>query len=149
MSDTALLRIGILAAGLLLIAAIFLFGRPKKKRQGVAWRRTSDQRRRREAGAWANGLLADGRVEGQAGTGRQAELGLEVPPRPARWASAHPGFRQDRLAVRGRQGRAQLRGEDIVVAAEKTGLVFGHMNVFHRLVKATPSAARSSRWPAS
>ena len=34
MSDTALLRIGILAAGLLLIAAIFLFGRPKKKPQG-------------------------------------------------------------------------------------------------------------------
>ncbi|MCC8446478.1 cell division protein ZipA, partial [Xanthomonas translucens pv. translucens] len=28
MSDMALLRIGILAAGLLLIAAIFLFGRP-------------------------------------------------------------------------------------------------------------------------
>ncbi len=38
MSDTALLRIGILAAGLLLIAAIFLFGRPKKKPQGVAWK---------------------------------------------------------------------------------------------------------------
>ena len=34
MSDMALLRIGILAAGLLLIAAIFLFGRPKKKMQG-------------------------------------------------------------------------------------------------------------------
>lgn len=36
MSDTALLRIGILAAGLLLIAAIFLFGRPKKKPQGLS-----------------------------------------------------------------------------------------------------------------
>ena len=34
MSDTALLRIGILTAGLLLIAAILLFGRPKKKTQG-------------------------------------------------------------------------------------------------------------------
>ncbi|HAP27896.1 MAG TPA: cell division protein ZipA, partial [Achromobacter sp.] len=34
MTDTALLRIGILAAGLLLVAAIFLFGRPKKKPQG-------------------------------------------------------------------------------------------------------------------
>lgn len=31
-----------------------------------------------------------------------------------------------------------LRGEDVVVAAEKTGLVFGHMNVFHRLVEGHP-----------
>ena len=35
MTDTALLRIGILAAGLLLVAAIFLFGRPKKKPQSL------------------------------------------------------------------------------------------------------------------
>ncbi len=31
-----------------------------------------------------------------------------------------------------------LRGEDIVVAAEKTGMVFGHMNVFHRLLEGHP-----------
>ena len=31
-----------------------------------------------------------------------------------------------------------LRGPDIVVAAEKTGLTYGHMNVFHRLVDNHP-----------
>lgn len=41
------------------------------------------------------------------------------------------------LFVAARAGE-QLRGEDIVVAAEKTGLVFGHMNVFHRLVEGHP-----------
>ena len=34
MSDMAMIRIGILIAGLLLVAAIFLFGRPKKSAQG-------------------------------------------------------------------------------------------------------------------
>ncbi|MCM5550071.1 cell division protein ZipA, partial [Xanthomonas hortorum pv. pelargonii] len=34
MSDMAMIRIGILIAGLLLVAAIFLFGRPKKSPQG-------------------------------------------------------------------------------------------------------------------
>ena len=29
---------------------------------------------------------------------------------------------------------AMLHGPDIVVAAEKTGLAYGHMGVFHRLV---------------
>ena len=32
----------------------------------------------------------------------------------------------------------QLRGQDIVVAAEKAGLSFGHMDVFHRLVDGKP-----------
>jgi cell division protein ZipA len=31
-----------------------------------------------------------------------------------------------------------LRGPDIVVAAEKAGLTYGHMNVFHRLVESHP-----------
>jgi cell division protein ZipA len=33
---------------------------------------------------------------------------------------------------------AKLRGQDIVVAAEKAGLTFGHMDVFHRLVDGRP-----------
>ena len=32
----------------------------------------------------------------------------------------------------------KLKGPDIVVAAEKAGLVYGHMNVFHRLVEGHP-----------
>ena len=41
------------------------------------------------------------------------------------------------LYVAARAGHT-LRGEDIVVAAEKAGLSFGHMDVFHRLVDGKP-----------
>ena len=142
MSDMALLRIGIFVAGLLLIAAIFLFGRPKKKVQG----------RRVEGGDSAAGqrrepLLGDQPEAGaEAGfTGEegatQAELGL---PDVDAGAASDLGKRATQdfdkivsLFVAARAGE-KLRGEDIVVAAEKTGLVFGHMNVFHRLVEGHP-----------
>lgn len=140
MSDMALLRIGILAAGLLLIAAIFLFGRPKKKVQG----------RRVEGADGANGqrrepsLGEDGDVA-RPGAGAdgvtQPELGLpDVDGGPASDLGKRTTQDFDKIVslfVAARAGE-QLRGEDIVVAAEKTGLVFGHMNVFHRLVEGHP-----------
>ncbi|HFF2826964.1 TPA: cell division protein ZipA [Stenotrophomonas maltophilia] len=144
MSDTALLRIGILAAGLLLIAAIFLFGRPKKKPQGrrvETAEPTSGERREPVLGD--DGVtVADGRVEpGLGPEGEQAELGLADTDAGA---ASELGKRATQdfdkivsLFVAARAGE-QLRGEDIVVAAEKTGLVFGHMNVFHRLVEGHP-----------
>lgn len=142
MSDMALLRIGIFVAGLLLIAAIFLFGRPKKKVQG----------RRVEGGDSAAGqrrepLLGDQPETGaEAGfTGEegasQAELGLpDVDAGPASDLGKRATQDFDKIVslfVAARAGE-KLRGEDIVVAAEKTGLVFGHMNVFHRLVEGHP-----------
>lgn len=146
MSDTALLRIGILTAGLLLIAAIFLFGRPRKKTQG---RRVegvepgADKAQRREpvlGGALGEGGQAEA-GPGADADGTQAELGLADAD-----AGAHsdlgrrPSQEFDKIVslyVAARAGET-LRGEDIVVAAEKTGLVFGHMNVFHRLVEGHP-----------
>ena len=41
------------------------------------------------------------------------------------------------LYIAARAGE-KLRGRDIVVAAEKAGLIYGHMNVFHRLVEGHP-----------
>ena len=144
MSDTALLRIGILAAGLLLIAAIFLFGRPKKKPQGrrvESAEPTSGERREPVLGD--DGVtVADGRVEpGLGPEGEQAELGLADTDAGA---ASDLGKRATQdfdkivsLFVAARAGE-QLRGEDIVVAAAQTGLVFGHRNVFHRLVEGHP-----------
>ncbi|WP_457320534.1 cell division protein ZipA [Stenotrophomonas sp. P5_B8] len=146
MSDMALLRIGILAAGLLLIAAIFLFGRPKKKSQGRrvdAPEGSTGQRREPSLGDGDTG--ESGSVGGVGGVGEdgvtQAELGL---PDVDGAAASDLGKRANQdfdkivsLFVAARAGE-QLRGEDIVVAAEKTGLVFGHMNVFHRLVEGHP-----------
>jgi cell division protein ZipA len=141
MSDMALLRIGILAAGLLLIAAIFLFGRPKKKSQGRRLEGAENS-----AGQRREPMLGDGEVPGADGTANrddgvsQPELGLPDVDAPASDLGKRATQDFDKIVslfVAARAGE-QLRGEDIVVAAEKTGLVFGHMNVFHRLVEGHP-----------
>ncbi|WP_313347242.1 cell division protein ZipA [Stenotrophomonas sp.] len=141
MSDMALLRIGILAAGLLLIAAIFLFGRPKKKSQGRRLEGAENSTgQRREP------MLGDGEAPGADGTASrddgvsQPELGLPDVDAPVSDLGKRATQDFDKIVslfVAARAGE-QLRGEDIVVAAEKTGLVFGHMNVFHRLVEGHP-----------
>lgn len=148
MSDMALLRIGILFAGLLLIVAIFLFGRSRRPAQGKRKEspaaETSERVERREPvlgavddtqGDGATAELGDG--EGIS----QPELGL-TDPDPAGTSELGKRPSQDfdkivSLYVAARSGEV-LRGEDIVVAAEKTGLVFGYMNVFHRLVEGHP-----------
>jgi len=144
MSDLAWLRIGILAAGLLLIAAIFWFGRPRKEQQGR--RRESPAMTpeygpmRREPSLGGAAPVAEGDYSGEGVS--QPGLGLAEDPAPA--AGSTLGRRESEdfdkiiaLYVAARAGAA-LRGEDIVVAAEKTGMVFGHMSVFHRLLEAHP-----------
>ena len=139
MSDMALLRIGILVAGLLLIAVIIFFGRPKKPKQGKRIEPNEREATRvepslgDETGADASGLDYSGDAVSQP------ELGLS-----GNTMDSDLGKRPDQdfdkivsLYVAARAGQS-LRGEDIVVAAEKTGLTFGHMNVFHRLVENHP-----------
>ena len=140
MSDIALLRIGILVVGVLLMAAIFWFGRPRKEAPV----------RRRESPAAAPGparqrrepALEDEAAAEEGAEPAQPELGLQEPaPAPSTSTLGkreNPDFDKIvSLYVAARAGRV-LRGEDIVVAAEKTGMVFGHMNVFHRLVEGHP-----------
>ena len=134
--DSTVLRVGILVAGLLLLGAIYFFGRPRRPGQG---RRVAQER--------ADGGRGDGpRIEPTlAGASEpladsdavQSELELHAQENDL-------GRRPDAsfekiitLYVAARAGEV-LRGPDIVVAAEKTGLVYGHMNVFHRLVEAHP-----------
>ena len=87
----------------------------------------------------------DGEGEGAEAAGgevSQPELGLEEPAAAASTSTLGKREIQDfdkivSLYVAARAGSV-LRGEDIVVAAEKTGMVFGHMNVFHRLLEGHP-----------
>jgi len=144
MSDMALLRIGILAAGLLLIAAIFLFGRPKKPVQGKRREPAESERTRREpmfAGDGDGEPAEGGEGAGPDGDVTQPELGLpEVEPSEGSELGKRANQDFDKIVslyVAARAGQV-LRGEDIVVAAEKTGLVFGYMNVFHRLLEGHP-----------
>jgi len=140
MSDAWMLRTGIVIAGVLLMAAIYFFGRPRKAGQG-----------RRVEGA----TRGDGsRVEPTIGAQLEAELGaLGADGEPLRQpqldlpngaTGSELGRRASEefdkivtLYIAARAGEV-LRGPDIVVAAEKTGLTYGHMNVFHRLVEGHP-----------
>ena len=141
MSDMALLRIGILVAGVILIATIIFFGRPKKPKQGKRIEPGERDGSRVEP-SLADSFNSDGSVADYSSDAvSQPELGL---PASDAGADSDLGKRPDQdsdkivsLYVAARAGHT-LRGEDIVVAAEKTGLTFGHMNVFHRLVENHP-----------
>lgn len=138
MSDMTLLRIGIAVAVSLLLGAIIFFGRGRKDRQGrrVTRGESGDDGGRQEptlgeqlAGSW-----------GQGATVEQEELQLQdTGPIPSELGK-RPLEHFDRIVslyVAAKAGN-QLHGQDIVVAAEKAGLSFGHMDVFHRLVDGKP-----------
>ena len=140
MSDIGMLRIGIIVAGLLLVAAIFLFGRPKKPAQGKRREPADTEPSRREPmlGGMQTNDVAEDRGDAEVS---QPELGLpDVEPAPGSELGKRANQDFDKIVslyVAARAGQV-LRGEDIVVAAEKTGLVFGYMSVFHRLVEGHP-----------
>ena len=139
MSDVWMLRTGILIAGVLLIAAIYFFGRPRKPGQG---RRLEGRRDGRleptlgeqvEAGFGGNaGFADDGAVQSEMELDSDATPGNDLGRR-----TSEDFEKIVTLYIAARAGE-KLKGPDIVVAAEKAGLVYGHMNVFHRLVEGHP-----------
>lgn len=187
--DATQLRIILLIAGLVLIAAIYWFGRPGKPDQGRRGTRPRSTGGLRGDTAEAGrreptlGDLVEDEQGGAAVSPRgedpemdrdiQAELellertlaeenaerdGHEVPSRDGRIepgagtgagsgggsAGSKLGERPDEhfdriltLFVAARSG-AQLSGPDLVVAAEKAGLIYGYMGIFHRLVDGHP-----------
>ena len=135
MSDVWLLRLAILVAGVVLFGAIIYFGQPRKGGQG-----------RRRAGE--GGERVEPRISDQFAHGigvrddteqSELDLGEDAPS-----ASSDLGRRASEdfdkivtIYIAAHAGE-KLRGPDIVVAAEKAGLTYGHMNVFHRLVEGHP-----------
>jgi cell division protein ZipA len=143
MTDAWILRTAIIVAGALLLAAIYFFGRPRKPGQG-----------RRVEGAGRGGFADGARVEptlgemiaGELATddgdgeAAQSEMELGAPAGGVASAGRRVSDEFDKIVtlyIAARAG-AKLRGPDIVVAAEKTGLTYGHMNIFHRLVEGHP-----------
>lgn len=146
MSDIWLLRIGIVVAGVLLMAAIWYFGRPRRSPQGtrVEQRAARGEGDRMEPtlGAQIESELAGADHAGEDAV--QAEMELldsaigGVSPNSELGKRASEDFDKIvTLYIAARAGQV-LRGPDIVVAAEKAGLTYGHMNVFHRLVQGHP-----------
>ncbi|MFZ5637189.1 MAG: cell division protein ZipA [Pseudomonadota bacterium] len=142
MSDIWLLRIGIVVAGLLLMAAIYFFGRPRRPDQGRKLR--GDEHADRAAPRVEPQLAPDAR----AGVGAHEPPAFAVDESERQPPPSGPEVgKRDReefdkivtLYVAARAGQV-LRGPDIVVAAEKAGLSYGYMNIFHRLVDGRPDS---------
>ena len=145
MSDIWLLRIWIVVAGLLLMLAIWFFGRPRRTPQGtrVETRGAGGERMEPTLGAQLEQQLAAGTDYGDEAL-VQAEMDLLDDAIGAVQPNSELGKRVSEdfdkittLYIAARAGHT-LRGPDIVVAAEKAGLTYGHMNVFHRLVQGHP-----------
>jgi cell division protein ZipA len=143
MSDTMMLRIGIVIAGVLLIAAIYFFGRPRKPSQGRKLRDESPSRAEPRLDSRAGDPLASTQHAAGDDLIGHGSIGFEAPTDPP--LSGPEVGRRDReefdkiitLYVAARAGQ-QLLGPDIIVAAEKAGLSYGYMNIFHRLVDGRP-----------
>lgn len=136
MSDANLLRLILLVAGIIVLAVIYLTGRTTGGEADAT-------RRRERNGARREPVLADA---------QQSEYAAEATPSAAAAVaedSAQSGYgkraeaRFDRIVtiyVAARDGET-LAGADVIVAAERVGLVFGHMDIFHRTVDGKPDLA--------
>lgn len=154
------MRIIIAAIGLVILAAIYFFGRPGRRPQGrrAAPRRATDARVEPVVGETTDADIAS---DGEGGTApQQGELDVALqreldrlgatvsaerrgdapaPPPPGERPNDFPVDRIVSLFIVAPTGK-EFRGSDIVVAAEKAGLRFGAMHIFHRLVEGRPDA---------
>ena len=148
MSDITVTRIVLLVAGLIVMAAIVFFGRPRKPGQGKRVPRDGaapGERREPTLGEQLEGELGvDANVAGDTTSQAELELFDRTQDPASSSANSELGRRVsdefDKIVTVYLAARAgeKLHGPDIVVAAEKAGLIYGHMGVFHRLVEHHP-----------
>ena len=144
--DAATLRWTIIIIGVVILAAIFLFGNPEKKRKPRASRRKAPSAERREP---TLDRVADPIQESGAGEpGGQGELAIgdraaetAPPPRP-RQANVPEPDKIITLFLLARDNHL-IAGADLLQAALKTGMVFGEMHIFHRRVDGSDQAVFS------
>ena len=138
LSDTALLRIGIGLFFAVVLLVVILYSSRSRQAQGkrVAVAKAGEGDERVEPT-----LREIIESEHQAGTGQ----GVTATSSPEQAASgselgSRPGNDFDKIVSVYMVARAgqSLSGSDLVVAAEKAGMVFGNMNIFHRMVDNHP-----------
>lgn len=155
--DTSTLRWILIVIGVVIVAAIFLFGNPERKRKPKASRVEEGEARggkRRRKGGIAERrepTLDAGDTGGAAGTpadfgaeGGQGELNIQAsppaplrpprssrPPRP-RPPAGPPPEKIVSLFLLARDNHA-ITGAQLLQATVSTGMEFGDMDIFHRL----------------
>ena len=148
LSDTALLRIGIGLAAVILFLVILYSSRNKPgqgKRVAAARVGEGDPRveptlreiieSEHQHSAAAEQVALDLPVQAVP-----REVAVSEPDKASSRAGVRPGADYDKIVsvyLVARAGQS-LSGADLVVAAEKAGLVYGHMNIFHRMVDNHP-----------
>jgi cell division protein ZipA len=162
------LRIIIAAIGVVILAGIYFFGRPRRPGQGrrVVPRKGAEERVEPVLGDAQEGQEGEVRGDAEAVSPQQGELDVALKrelerlgatvaaSRNGTQTKAHPArpepalgqrpdaFPVDRIVslfVIAREGEP-FHGSDIVVAAEKAGLRFGAMHIFHRMAEGRPDA---------
>ena len=135
-SELFLLRVGIAVAMAVLLGAIIYFGRGQKGARDLREARREGGGDRREPSLG----------EQLAGSWGKAPLQQDELPLPEQAEAPQPGRRVNddydkilALYVAAKAGNL-LHGQDIMVAAEKAGLTYGYMGVYHRLVDGRPDA---------
>ncbi|PIQ38023.1 MAG: cell division protein ZipA [Lysobacterales bacterium CG17_big_fil_post_rev_8_21_14_2_50_64_11] len=138
MSDANLLRLILLVAGLIVLAVIYFTGRGRSEDDAA--------RRRERNGTRRDPVLSDAPLPDAEPGHAAAPVAAAAAEYGAASASAYGkrvDARFDRIVtvyVAAREGET-LAGSDVVVAAEKVGLVFGHRDIFHRMVDGKPELA--------
>ena len=143
------LRVIIAVIGAIVFGLIYLFGRPKKPGQGrrmptlrgdAGGERieptlgTADEAGGSEQGSLDVGMREELERLGSEIVAKREGAGSDAPKRPM--AGARPDQPIERIVTLFVAARAGdlIHGPDLVVAAEKAGLAFGDMGIFHRLV---------------
>ncbi len=147
--ETATLRWVIIVIGVLILASIFLFGNPEKRRKPRASRKRENQQSERreptlESAAGTDD--SDSARHSQPGQGELAIGGSEPPlmtepePGPAmRFEQAvkpakAPPDKIKSLFLMARDNH-EINGAELLQAALNTGMEFGDMNIFHRIME--------------
>lgn len=145
------LRLILFVIGVGILAAIYLFGRPRRPGEAQGRRavpaRKSKSRVEPVLEGDAAAAVDDGDVEmeqpelllPEAGSIKDVEIAPRAPPRTVKVAPATEFERIVTLFVTVREG-GTIRGADLVVAAEKAGLEFGELGIYHRLIDGKPES---------
>lgn len=153
--DTSTLRWILIGVGVIVVASIFLFGKPEKQRKPKASRREKRREKSRKAGATLRreptldgGRAAPEHAAGEEGEpGDQGELDIdrtgsaarENPPThpsapPPRKPAGPPPDRIVSLFLLARDNHV-ITGAELLQATVSTGMEFGDMDIFHRVAE--------------
>ena len=148
--DISTFRWILIVAGVAIVAGIFLFGNPDRKRKPRASRKRVHAQRVRREPALDSELPEAGRDE-DAEVARQTELAIDMPPegeidkdgnitkriepRLDNKPSPPAGPLPDKIITLFLQARdnQMITGIDLLDTSLKSGLVFGNHDIFHRI----------------